>query len=35
LAPMRYEEIVGMERAVDFIVDQKLSEHKRSGYLAA
>lgn len=35
LAPLRDEEIVGMESAVDFIVDQKLSEHKRSGYLAA
>ena len=35
LAPLSYEEVVGMERAVDFIVDQKLSEHKRSGYLAA
>ena len=35
LAPLSQEEILGMERAVDFIVDQKLSEHKCSGYLAA
>ena len=34
-APLQRDEITGMVRAVDFIVDQKLTEHKRSGEIAA